>query len=332
MSFGVGLLCGQLSAALAVFVIVRFIRANSGRRTTGDGQEGRTGASSPTTRRAGARSEKEAYLEDARRQPDTFLCKQDASTRIALCGYDPAHRELESLEAFAPVKQGTHCVFARRATLWGSPAWHYDASFHENLDRALGAMTLFASIQHGVDGFLVRVPVTGAETLQVHADVTRRVLTYLSDKDPSGQCCMRKSYACQRGWVFSFAGQDFFVTTFSGCYDSSNPRYAFGAVGQSFLLFQPYHSFITHDVGHETPRSDTQWTNPTTARDRIRCAFADNGRPYFIPEQPHVFPVAHGYVAAEALGLPIVQWWADGKSTKAADLASACPVRKTKAA
>jgi len=59
-----------------------------------------------------------------------------------------------------------------------------------------------------------------------------------SDIDPAGDECMRKSYACQRGWVFSFGGQELFVTTFSGCYESTNPRYAFGVTGQTFLLLQ----------------------------------------------------------------------------------------------
>jgi hypothetical protein len=64
----------------------------------------------------------------------------------------------------------------------------------------------------------------------------------------------------KRGWVFSYGGEEFFVTTFAACYDHTNARYAYGVSDRSFVLFQPYSSFLLHNVGSDT--SETNWENP----------------------------------------------------------------------
>ena len=49
-------------------------------------------------------------------------------------------------------------------------------------------------------------------------------------------------------WVFEYNGSEFFVTSFAPCYSATSSRFAFG-VDSSFVLFQPYHSFLLHNVG-----------------------------------------------------------------------------------
>ena len=49
---------------------------------------------------------------------------------------------------------------------------------------------------------------------------------------------MKVSYMGQRGWVFSFSGEEMFVTTFASCYDNTNARYAYGAEDRCIVLFQ----------------------------------------------------------------------------------------------
>lgn len=121
---------------------------------------------------------------------------------------------------------------------------------------------------------------------------------------------MKTSYLGKRGWVFHFAGTELFITSFAGCYGQNHPRYAFGLEGWSLILFQPYHSFVTHLVGNDTPRSATEWDKPTTIRDKIRCGFKRNGREYYIPEDPSAFPVANAFVPPlDALSTQFVRWW-----------------------
>lgn len=95
----------------------------------------------------------------------------------------------------------------------------------------------------------------------------------------------------KRGWVFEFNRVTFFITTFAPFYPESHSRFSFGAEN-CYILLQPEVSFARHDLGPDTPRSMTEWDNPKTPRDRIRCAFRNAGRAYRIPEKLGV-PLAH---------------------------------------
>ena len=153
--------------------------------------------------------------------------------------------------------------------------------------------------------------VPGARTLSELCAAVRAVLGTLSKQDPSGRCCMSKTWAFKRGWVFSFNGAEFFVTTFAPCYGAGSSRFAFGERDASFVLLQPYHSFLLHDVGSDTPT--TNWERPRTARDRIRVGFRNAGRPYPIPANPTSYPVAHNFVyPLVSMGTEVVRWWEAG--------------------
>lgn len=124
------------------------------------------------------------------------------------------------------------------------------------------AFTLFASTQKRVDGFVFDVAFAGVgQTVEMHARLVNKIMRFLrfrnhiatiniyalilslwlhphSDRDPSGFRTMNVVYACKRGWVFSFAGEEFFVTTFAPCYESDNARYMYGVTDRAFVLFQ----------------------------------------------------------------------------------------------
>eukprot|EP00047_Mylnosiga_fluctuans_P014346 m.37681 g.37681 ORF g.37681 m.37681 type:complete len:358 (+) comp5458_c0_seq3:112-1185(+) len=141
--------------------------------------------------------------------------------------------------------------------------------------------------------------------LRAHAHVVARVLEFFSADDPVRPHRASRG-AGGRGWAFHHAGVDMFVTTFSDCYPVNHARYAFGAHG-SFVLFQPYSSFLLHDVGEES--AHTNWTCPRTPREHIRAAFKRNGRPYAVPQSP-----AHTDSMCAVPGLQpatAVRWWAD---------------------
>lgn len=251
-------------------------------------------------------SDRDNYMASLERDRHVHRCRCDSALRLSLCGYDPASTALRSLARFEPIKRGTQCVFARRAILWGSRDCDTHEHAHENVQRSLQAFLLFASLQEGVDGFLFEVP--GARTLPELCAGVRAVLGTLSSHDPSGRCCMAKTWAFKRGWVFSFNGAEFFVTTFAPCYGAGSSRFAFGECDSSFVLLQPYHSFLLHNVGSDTPT--TNWERPQTTRDRIRVGFRNAGRPYPIPADPTIYPVAHNFVyPLDSMGGEVVRWW-----------------------
>ena len=179
----------------------------------------------------------------------------------------------------------------------------------------------------------VRLPAPATATADADADadvhafgaVVRRVLTAISDADPHGARCMRKSYIHRSFWNFSFAGHPFFVTSFAPCYARSHSRYVpRPADGNAafdprigFVLLQPEASFEHRKLPFDTP--ETNWGDggdgdgggggaAPTVRDRVRRAFRDRGCPYEIPASVS-YPTAHHVVKPLRRGDPVVEWW-----------------------
>ena len=250
--------------------------------------------------------ERDLYFASLDRDRRVHRCRCDAPLRLALCGYDPASQSLSSLRRFERIKRGTQCVFARLAILWGCRDCDPETPLRERVMRSLQAFCLFASLHDGVDGFLFEA--TEARSLSDLCGALRTILGTLSQHDPSGYCCVRKALAFKRGWVFTFNGAELFVTTFAPCYGSNSSRYSFGERNSAFVLLQPYHSFLLHDVGSDTPA--TSWDRPQTVRDRIRVAFRNVGRPYPIPARPESYPAANNFVLPlESMDGDVVRWW-----------------------
>ena len=160
-----------------------------------------------------------------------------------------------------------------------------------------------------LDGFVFALPGDefGQDVYKFGQGV-RRVLKCISDYDPTGFHCMNKSYVSKVGWSFEFNGVPIFVTTFAPCYPSNHARFAFGAE-QAFILFQPMYSFAIHDIGDDTPH--TNWDNPVTIRDKIRVAFRENNREYYVRDTIY-YPAAHDIVKPLKEGVgDLVEWWRD---------------------
>ena len=69
------------------------------------------------------------------------------------------------------------------------------------------------------------------------------------------------------------------------------------------------YSFAIHDIGDDTPK--TNWEDPQTIRDKIRCAYKDNNRAYHIRDTV-VYPAAHDIVKPLKEGVgDLVEWWTD---------------------
>eukprot|EP00743_Colponemidia_sp_Colp-15_P011961 GILK01013474.1.p1 GENE.GILK01013474.1~~GILK01013474.1.p1 ORF type:complete len:321 (-),score=30.08 GILK01013474.1:265-1227(-) len=254
-------------------------------------------------------NESEILLKSLTTDANARLCHFPKSTVMHLCGYNPSDPSLRSLSNFDIIKTSTECLFARQAKLWGSSDWNPSCSVAQNVSSWLHAFTLFGAIQRGLDGFLVEVVGQEAgQTVERFATIVRMVLQALSDNDPSGYRCMEKDFLGKRGWVFSFDKREYFITTFAACYPSQHSRYAFGVRHSCFILFQPYSSFLWHNVGNDTPY--TNWSNPQTVRDKIRVKYRSNGRGYPIPENTDSFPVAHAFVRPlYDSHRTVVRWW-----------------------
>ena len=160
-----------------------------------------------------------------------------------------------------------------------------------------------------LDGFVFELP--GDEfgkDVHLFGQGVRRVLKHVSDHDLSGFHCMNKSYLSKIGWSFEFNGVPIFVTTFAPCYPDTHSRYSFGT-DNAFILFQPMYSFAIHDIGKDTPH--TNWECPVTVRDKIRVAYKENNREYFIRDTI-VYPTAHDIVKPLKEGVgDLVEWWRD---------------------
>ena len=177
--------------------------------------------------------------------------------------------------------------------------------------RSLPALIKFLAVGTSLhlDGFLFELPGDEfGQTPQKFGEGVRRILKCISDHDPAGFHCMNKSYVSKIGWSFEFNSVPIFVTTFAPCYPDNHSRYAFGAEG-AFILLQPMYSFAIHDIGEDTPH--TNWDNPVTVRDKIRVAYKENNRPYFI-RKTVIYPAAHDVVKPLREGVgELVEWWKD---------------------
>jgi len=217
---------------------------------------------------------------------------------------NPVQSETRTLERFAPIQNGTHCPFAKRARLWGAHMGDGD------LIRRLDDFVRQSEADEKLDGFVIELD--GTRTFSAFTDSVRRALTALSDADPAGENMMRKKYIGEVGWHFRFAGAPFFVTTFSPLYPTSSPRYAFGAKA-AFVLLQPERSFARHKL----PLDDG--TAPGV-RAKVRAAFAEHGRP-FVPPAPRSAN-AHQVVRPLHEGQDHVRWWQEVDSLTETSTAS----------
>ncbi|XP_013412870.1 uncharacterized protein LOC106175424 [Lingula anatina] len=219
--------------------------------------------------------------------------------------------DVDSLANFETLKMNTECIFAKKARLWGSPKWNYDLSIEHNIYQSVPTFLKFTCVCEplGLDGFVYELPGDYGKDVQTFGQAVHRVLTTISDHDPSGVHCMKQSFIAKRGWVFQFNKITFFVTTFAPCYPDNHSRYAFDS-DHAYILLQPEISFAQHDLPSDTPV--TNWDNPKTVRDRIRVAFRDAGREYKIRDTIY-FPTVLEIVKPIESNGPDVKWWISDK-------------------
>lgn len=229
--------------------------------------------------------------------------------------------EAIAVQRFDDVRNKTHCIFARQALIWGND-WDSDLTLEGNVDQCLPRLLKLCKLQWctvakqdndaeaAPDGFAFEA--RGAELftdVRTFGETVRRIMARISCQDPIGLDCMASSQVDKKGWYFQFARESFFVTCFAPCYPSNHARYQFDQHPEScFLLLQPEMSFFRKDLPPDVPRSQTNWDQPKTVRDRIRANFRNAGREYPIPETVR-YPPAHFIVPPIKLWGPTVEFW-----------------------
>jgi YqcI/YcgG family len=214
-------------------------------------------------------------------------------------GYDPAR--VESLRRFADIQNGTECIFASAAAMWGCQAYDDRLSLTGNLRERLPLFTLFCRVSGDlkIDGLVLELPGQFGEGVETLGRTTLQVLDYLSANDPLGARCMKKNVE-DPTWWFSFAGAKLFILTFGPCYPVSNSRYGFETVN-TYLVFQPIHAFSRHLPDGDVGKSQR-------SREEIRRRYANAGRPYDLAITLSPYEV-HRYVKPLHAGQPPVSWW-----------------------
>lgn len=237
---------------------------------------------------------------------DEELDKQIIDGIVSMVTYE-AHDAL-SVQRFEWIKLNSNCLFARHAKVWGCPSWKDELCLEGNIYRLLPMFLKFTIVcpSKKLDAFLMELPgdIYG-QNIQDFGKAVYKVLKVLSDNDPAKIHCMNKSYLGKRGWVFEFNKVTFFITTFAPFYPENHARYAFGAEN-CYILFQPELSFAFHDLPPDTP--ETHWEKPETVRDKIRIAFKEAGRSYYIPENVHG-PMVHEIVRPVNDTDKVYEWW-----------------------
>jgi hypothetical protein len=214
-------------------------------------------------------------------------------------GCDPAHAE--SLRRFADIQNGTECIFASTARMWGSQRYDDRLSLTANLREWLPLFTRFCRAARGLklDGMVFELPGHFGAVVETLGRTTLQVLDYLSANDPIGARCMEKNVE-DSTWWFSYADEKLFVLTFGPCYPITSSRYGF-QVRNTYLVFQPNHTFSRHLPAGDIGKS-------RRSREEIRRRYANAGRPYDLAITLSPYEV-HRYVKPVQAGQPPVSWW-----------------------
>jgi hypothetical protein len=253
-----------------------------------------------------------------------------------VCRYDPVQGN-GALQRFRTVQRNSRCLFAKAATIWGCDEWDRNLSLEQNVARSIPTLQQFLhrGEHEGLDGFLFEI--RGKEyfhDIEAFGQTVRRVLTAIADNDRKQYNCMRNPALINRkGWYFSFDSEPIFVTTFAPLYDKHSSRYMYldkrkkltaikfaqspdkvcrqsdDEYDSCFVLLQPEYSFLQHDLDDDTPL--TNWEDPKTIRDRIRCAFKKVGQLYEIPSSVSYPSASHIVKPLNWKSDPAVTWWKD---------------------
>lgn len=167
------------------------------------------------------------------------------------------------------------------------------------------------------DGFLIEI--RGHEYVkdfEAFTNTMRRVVSCLHHFDPKyvkkagGRGPLNVSQNPEK-WIFRFEDEPLSFTTFSPTYDVHHSRYQFGYAHDScFIFLQSESTAQSFETGRGRNDGDMDWNNPQNLRERIRCRYREEGRPYLIASRDDgAFPSSWSVVHPESIQHPGVEWW-----------------------
>jgi FPC/CPF motif-containing protein YcgG len=209
-------------------------------------------------------------------------------------GYDP--QDCSSFHRFRLLAKKSNCLFAKNAHLWGCREFDQSLSLKENVEKLIPSLLKFVTLAdetEKLDGYIIEIKGSNyCSDVSTFASTVRQTLEIISSYDPSGINVMKLKGISSPSWYYSFCNIPIFITTFAPFYPQSHCRYMHSIpelTDVCYILLQPEVSFFRHDIGADTP--ETNWENPQTMRDRVRCSFRHHQRGYFIPSTNR-YPVA----------------------------------------
>ena len=161
-------------------------------------------------------------------------------------------------------------------------------SLEENVKKLIPSLLKFITLAdegERLDGYIIEIKGEKyCSNVSSFASTVKQTLEIIASHDPSGINIMKFKGISSSSWYFSFCNAPIFVTTFAPFYTSSHCRYMHSIpelANTCYILLQPEISFLHNNVGEDTPH--TNWENPQSIRDRIRCSFRKHQREYYIP-------------------------------------------------
>lgn len=246
---------------------------------------------------------------------DAFL---DPVTRLicenAVLDYDPV--ACVAVAHFRQISRRAHCMFAAKASTWGSRDWDESMSLEDNVGRSMLALRRFliATARGQVDIFVLEI--VGIEYFSSLAEfglTVWRVLRVISEDDPKGVHALEsfRDGQADKSWLMSFGGVTMFVLTFCPLYPATHSRHMFGTNPSScFLLLQSGAAFDGVGDFNLSPRE--LQTLPSLCglsdRDRIRASFLRAGCPFNIDHAHCVVRPLDDFADEEP------HWWEESKN------------------
>lgn len=208
--------------------------------------------------------------------------------------YDP--QNCPSFHRFRLLAKKSDCLFAKTANIWGCVEYDEERTLKENIQTLIPSLIKFVTLADDgekLDGYVIEIKEKSLfQDVESFTKTVKQTLEIISEADPVGLNVMKLKSISSSSWYFSFCNVPIFVTTFAPFYSSSHCRYTHSIPELEnicYILLQPEISFLQNNIGSDLPT--TNWDNPESIRDRIRCNFKKHGRGYYIPPTNR-YPVA----------------------------------------
>ena len=235
--------------------------------------------------------------------------------------YIKAMTNLASVSNFRCVTDNTHCLFAKRAIIFGSPDYNSSISVQKNILLCLPSLIKFVKLAdqgESIDAYLIEIRNKNyGSSVESLAALVRIVLTTIAQNDPTGLNVMNMKSINTNMWYFSLSSVPLFLTTFAPCYKSNNSRFSYATEATAhscFILFQPEISFLRHNIPLDT--TITNWDNPQSIREKIRINFRNHGQMYVsnvnrVNSFNIVMPQCSGYIGENDINNNIqgIEFW-----------------------